>query len=493
MPLRTVTSLLCLGSAQWHYLRLQMPAQVVYLQAQNEEAMQLWISNIQRVSGVRTISQEYASWVNLRIESSADAAADGGEATWRRAWLVLLSNRQLMWFHSCYGPLYKGVIDLHKVAAIKPFVSDEEGHAARGCLEVRALGLRWLFSSDELALWQRQLLLSLEVCRRHAEATRLIKMNLSSKQPGAGWSSRRESLATEQGESNKRSSLRDLRSERATPRATDGSAVSSMKLHLMQGWLRLSWLPSSHAPGGRCYCTLRAGDGGKEGAVLEYSAGSISQKLSDTAVDMTDAVALYPASWADGRELQLVFADCVLCAQAERRGDAIALAAWHGKLAQQLERRAAAAQPETLLPAPTASVLHEGWVCWRSAAVSRTWQPCHCRLYEGALELVQLQRASPGGSLAPQLSTISLADAREVRRPEIGQQALCCGLALLQPGLTAPSSRFEIVRDDALEEVDALDAARAAPWVEALTAALRSQPGGDDPRQRLIRRCSSNV
>ena len=48
------------------------------------------------------------------------------------------------------------------------------------------------------------------------------------------------------GESNnKRSSLRDLRSERATPRATDGSAASSMKLHLMQGWLRLSWLPIS--------------------------------------------------------------------------------------------------------------------------------------------------------------------------------------------------------------------------------------------------------
>jgi len=398
-----------------------------------------------------------------------------------------MSNRQLMWFHSCYGPLYKGVIDLHKVSNIKPGVLDD---GQRACLEVRALGLRWLFTSEDLATWRQTLLLSLEVCRRHAEAQRLIKMNLGTKQPG--WSSRRESLTSDAPEASKGATHRmSCRvTERSTERTTLGtlSTLPSGKQHAMQGFLRLSWIPNSHALGGRCHCTLRLTAGVKETAIFEYSAAGMSQKDNDAALDLADAVALLPTEWDDGPELQVIFADCVLCARADRR-DSQTLSTWHSKLSQQLVRRTAS--PEAAVPAPSAHVLHEGWVCWRSAAVSRTWVPSHCRLYEGGtLEVVQLHRATAGGGFLAHLTRISLGDALEVRRPEIGHHAGCCGLAFARS--TPSSTRFEIARDNALEEVDALDANRAKRWVAEATAALAQVPR-DDPRQRLIRRCSSNV
>ncbi|KAL1504856.1 hypothetical protein AB1Y20_008626 [Prymnesium parvum] len=492
MPLRTVTSLLRLGSEQWHYLRLQMPRQVVYIQAANEDSMQLWVSNIQRVSGVHSTSQEYSSWVDLKIVN------DNAETAWRRAWLVLLSNRQLMWFHSCYGPMYKGCLDLHKVSAVKPWTTEEEGH--RSSLEVRSLGTRWLISNDDLSAWQKQLLLSLEVCRRHAEAQRLIKMNISSKQAFGRSSSYRES-ASDGTDSLKRISCRGT--ERTTERSTVYTTPSVKNIEV-QGWLRFAWIPNSHALGGRFYCTLRTLPG-SESALLEYCLPSASQKFTEVAaVDLADAVAVYPAEWVDGgQDLKIVFADCVLCATAERRADAGRLATWHAKVTQHMTD---SSKSEALLPAPRARVLQEGWVCWRSAAVSRTWQPCHCRLYEGSntydacqLELAQLRRP-PGGNANSQLvahiTNISLADARDVRRPEFDQAVLCCGLPICQ-GSTSNllTSRFEIVRIDALEEVDSLEPQRSLAWLAALTRALprtRTLPSGDS-KERLFLQCSMDV
>ena len=459
LPLRAATLLLRLGSAQWPYLRLQVAAMVVYLQAESEQAMTLWVSHIQRVSGVRLTSQDYSSWVQLKIESSSSADTD---PPWERAWLILLSSHQLMWFRSEYGPLIQGCIDLHKVSAVRPVANEVANEGHRSCLEVRAMGLRWVFSSDDQPIWQRQLLLALELCRKNAEAQRLIKINLNLKAEArqAALSSRRESCAATEPMTPDPKGARIL-----TDRSHRGPEGASPALVMMQGWLQLSWLPTDWGSGGRCYCTLRAGG---EVAVLEFTPSGAAD-ATPASVNVADAVALYPTDKRDLHQLHMVFPDRVLRARADK-ADAGALAAWHLQLANHAAKRA-----DAMLPAPRAApVQYESWVCWRSAAVSRTWQPRLCRLYgDGVLDLLGLQ-LHQGGEFTAHTTQLSLTDAKEVRPYEIAPDGQCC-LGFPFTARATQTARFELVCLAGVEEFDAHERTRGGQWVDILRRALAEQ------------------
>ena len=110
---------------------------------------------------------------------------------WRSAFVVLLSNRQLMCFASEYwpnvlefGPNVYAALDLQTCASVRPMRNDE-GEAADGgdegyeLLEVQAAKHRWLLRGHSLVRWQAQLNVHLDMCRRNVEARRLISMKLN--------------------------------------------------------------------------------------------------------------------------------------------------------------------------------------------------------------------------------------------------------------------------------------------------------------------------
>lgn len=134
------------------------------------------------------------------VAGAAAGGAAAGAAEWRAAFLVLLTNRSLMWYASEHSPKALGGIDMASCTAVQPLRSDgtvsrrrsslrleppfSAVSGAEDVLEVRTLRFCWRLRplqqgpSTSLATWQSQLMVCLELCRRNAEARRLITMNL---------------------------------------------------------------------------------------------------------------------------------------------------------------------------------------------------------------------------------------------------------------------------------------------------------------------------
>ena len=233
LPLRTATSILKLGSAGWPYIRVQMPSQLIYVQAQGDVALRQWVHSIQRVSGLHAIFQEHAAWVDLRVEGAGESRASIGPLTsvgWKPTFLVLLSNHQLMCFRSEYSPLCTGCLDLHSAVSIKKLGKDESAKI----LELRTLSESWFLYAKDLHFWQRHLTSGLEVCRREAEAQRLI--NLSLKQ-GSGLAP--APSASEQQSGTTGSGRRSLPMWPAATSAPAEDVAPGMEMATHFGWLRV--------------------------------------------------------------------------------------------------------------------------------------------------------------------------------------------------------------------------------------------------------------
>ena len=185
LVVRTATSIARLGPPSWPYLRLQTPQQALCLHIDGgDEPLANWIANLERASGLRLITAELAGWVELatrqaQLPSTANAQhADGDLATaWQPAFLALLTNRSLIWYSSAHSPKVLGAIDMQTCTGVA-MAEDCEVRRDGGALEIETPRLCWRLRCDTLSAWQSQLTLSLEQCRRDAEAQRLISIHL---------------------------------------------------------------------------------------------------------------------------------------------------------------------------------------------------------------------------------------------------------------------------------------------------------------------------
>ena len=207
-------------TGDWAYLRLELPNNHGFsLQVVGGEGMcSLWVRELERISGLKLTAHELSGWVELQVRAAtaesaarrvqfagdgapiAAAAGDAAEDTWRTAYVVLLANHRLMWFSSLHAPKPLGVLELQSIASVTPMqpaaaargaAGGAAGGTACGAVELRTMAstrvlMRGPCVGASLDEWQSMLRIGVELCRRNAEAKRLIDVHIRASHASSG-------------------------------------------------------------------------------------------------------------------------------------------------------------------------------------------------------------------------------------------------------------------------------------------------------------------